>query len=143
MNHNLPNIYELDLPIRQFVTKRLIGIDSSSTVREAAQKMVEFNISSLAVVEGDEVIGYFTDGDIKRKVVAKGRKPDMKVTEIMNEDLITSDINAKIREVLELMSKQNIKHILVKERGEIIGIMTLGDLLDIQRHSMETHISRE
>ncbi|MFO7991546.1 MAG: CBS domain-containing protein [Thermoplasmata archaeon] len=143
MNHDLPNLYELDLPIRKFVTKRLIGIDSNSTVKEAAQKMVEFNISSLAVIEDEEVIGYFTDGDIKRKVVAKGRTPDMPVTEIMNEELITADITAKIRDVLELMSKQNIKHILVEERGKIIGIMTLGDLLDLQRHSMETHISRE
>ncbi len=143
MNHELPDLYESELPIKEFVTKRLIGIKSVSPVQEAAKKMVELNISSLAVLEDDEIVGFFTDGDIKRKVVAEGLSPDIPVEEIMETDLITADIGTSVGEVFEIMSKKDIKHILVTDGEQIVGILTFSDLIDLDRRSLDTFISRE
>lgn len=143
MEKTAPSFYDIDHPIRTFVTKRVIGVNPDTTVQEAAKRMVEFNVSSLTVVEDDNIIGFFTDGDIKKKVVAEGLNTDIPVEEIMTTDLITADIGTTVKDVLELMVEKNIKHILVEEKGDIVGILTFGDLIDIQRQKLETYISRE
>jgi len=143
MNQELPDLYRSELPIKEFVTKRLIGIDLDSSVQEAAKKMVELNISSLAVLEDDEIVGFFTDGDIKRKVVAEGLSPEIPVKDIMETDLITADIGTSVGDVFEIMSKKDVKHILVTEGEPIVGILTFSDLIDIDRQSLDTYISRE
>ncbi|MFP4051417.1 MAG: CBS domain-containing protein [Thermoplasmata archaeon] len=143
MEKAVPKFYDMEHPIRTFVTKRVIGIKPETTVQEAAKRMVEFNISSLTVVDDDEIIGFFTDGDIKKRVVAEGLTPDIPVKKIMTTDLITADIDMDVKDVLKLMADKNIKHMLVKEKGEIVGILTFGDLIDIQKQKLETYISRE
>ncbi|HMA69464.1 MAG TPA: CBS domain-containing protein, partial [Candidatus Mcinerneyibacterium sp.] len=84
MNNNFDNEKKENMPIRTFVNKRLIGVYEDSTVQESAQKMVEFGISSLVVIDKGEVVGFFTDGDLKKKIVAEGRSPQTEVNNIMN-----------------------------------------------------------
>lgn len=143
MSKAAPKFYDIDMPIRSFVTKRLIGVKSDSSVQEAAKKMVEFGTGSVVVIENDDVVGFLTDGDIKKKVVAKGLKPEMSVKEIMVTDLITAEISSDIKDVLKLMAKKNIQHVLIEENEEIVGIVTFRDLIDIERQKVETYISRE
>ena len=143
MSEAAPKFYDIDMPIRSFVTKRLIGVKSDSSVQEAARKMVEFGTGSVVVIENDDVVGFLTDGDIKKKVVAKGLKPEMSVKEIMVTDLITAEISSDIKDVLKLMAKKNIQHVLIEENEEIVGIVTFRDLIDIERQKVETYISRE
>lgn len=138
-----PEYYEMDVPIRKFVTKSLIGIGKDESVQRAAQRMVEFDISSLVVLDDSEIVGFFTDGDIKAKVAAKGRKPDIPVKEVMSTDLITADIGASVKEVTTLMTKNRIKHVLVKEEGDIVGMLSFRDLLGVETRKLETYISRE
>jgi len=143
MSEAAPKFYDIDMPIRSFVTKRLIGVKSDSSVQEAARKMVEFGTGSVVVIENDDVVGFLTDGDIKKKVVAKGLKPEMSVKEIMVTDLITAEISSDIKDVLKIMAKKNIQHVLIEENEEIVGIVTFRDLIDIERQKVETYISRE
>lgn len=133
----------IDRPVREFVTKRLIGVNKESSIQEAASRMVQFNISAVVIVEDGEVVGILTDADMKKKVVAKGLSPDTPVKKVMTEKLITVDINTVVKEVLEIMSKKKIKHILVTEKDKITGILTFRDLIDMERRKLETYISRE
>jgi signal-transduction protein with cAMP-binding, CBS, and nucleotidyltransferase domain len=142
-SRTLPKFYDMNVPIRAFVTKRVIGVDSTCSVQEAAKRMVEFNISSITIVENDRVIGFITDNDLKKRVVARGLPPDTSVREIMTSKLITVDISTTVKEALRIMAEQNIKHILVEEEDRIVGIMTFRDLIDMERHTLETYISRE
>ena len=143
MKEGMPEFYEMDVPARAFVTKRIIGVGADSSVQEAARRMVEFNISSIAVIEDDEIVGIFTDSDIKARVVARGLGPDTPVKEVMTGELVTTDIGTPVKDVLRTMADKNIKHVLVTEKEEIVGIMTFRDLIDIERHGLETYISRE
>lgn len=138
-----PSESQLDKPIRGYVTKRLIGVNKDTSIKNGVKKMVEFNISSLVVTDNGEVIGFFTDADIKERVVARGISTDLPVSEIMTEDLITVDISTRVRNVLEIMSKSKIKHVLVTEKNKIVGIITFRDLKDMDRQKLETYISRE
>ncbi|TYB31148.1 MAG: CBS domain-containing protein [Candidatus Mcinerneyibacterium aminivorans] len=143
MELQFPEFFKKELPIRAFVTKKIIGVKSDCTVQEAAQKMVEFSISSLVVIENNRVTGFFTEGDFKKKVIAEGKSPKIPVKDIMNRDLITIDINAEFKDALKEMIDKHIKHLLVKEKNEIVGVLTFTDFLDVQRQKIETFISRE
>lgn len=143
MSQGLPDFYNAQVPIRAFVTKRLIGVDADSTVQEAAQRMVEFNISSLTVVEEEELVGILTDTDLKSRVVAEGRPADTPVREVMTQELVSLDIGAPVHEALVLMAQKDIKHVVVKENDNFVGMITFRDLIEMELHSLETYISRE
>ncbi len=143
MVEDFPKFHEIESPIRTFISKRVIGIDQNTSVQEAAKKMVEFNVSCLMVVKNDEIVGLITNDDLKKRVIAKGRKPSIPVKEIMTSDLITADIGISVKDALETMATKNIKHLPVKEDNEIVGMLTFSDLIDVQKQKLETHISRE
>mgnify|MGYP006308667093 CR=1 FL=1 len=135
--------YDTDEPISRYVTKTLIGIDKNESVQKAAQRMVEFEISSLVVLEDSEIVGFFTDGDIKKRVAARGLESDIAVKEVMTTDLNTIDIGASVKDVAKLMTEKKIKYVLIEDKGEIIGIVSFGDLIGMERRKLETYISRE
>lgn len=143
MGKRFPSIIDKDLPIRAFITKKLIGTDISSTVQDAAQKMTEFNISSIVILEDEKVVGFFTESDLKRKIVAVGKTPDTPVKNIMISDIITIDISATIKDAMKKMVDNDIKHLLVKEKNEITGILSFTDFLTLERQKLETFIARE
>jgi signal-transduction protein with cAMP-binding, CBS, and nucleotidyltransferase domain len=139
----VPQFYDMQVPIRAFVTKRLVGVHADRTVEEAAARMVEFSISSIVVLEDDHIEGLLTDADLKSRVIARGRGPDTPIREVMTRELVSADIGTPVREVLGLMADKNIKHVLIKEEGEFVGMVTFRDLIDIELHTLETYISRE
>lgn len=134
---------QLEDSIRWYVTKKLIGVEKGWTIQESVARMVEFDISSIAVIEEGKVIGFLTDSDIKKRVVAGGVSPQRPIGEVMTRDLITLDINATVRDALSVMSGHTIKHVLITDNGDIVGIMTLSDIEDLGRQRLETHIARE
>lgn len=143
MNKKKQPSKKLDIPIRRFVTKPLVGISNYSTIQEAVSRMLEFKISSLGIVEDEKVIGIVTDTDLKKKALAEGRSPKEPVHEIMTLNPVSADINSTVRDVLELMYKEKIKHILVTENNGITGITTLSELEELDLNGLETLIARE
>mgnify|MGYP000211548646 CR=1 FL=1 len=143
MSRNIPDFYDAKVPLRAFVTKSLIGVNADDTVKEAASRMAEFNISSVTVVDGERIVGLLTDTDLKTRVVARGRSADTPVREVMTADIISADIGTPVHEALVLMAKQDIKHLLVKEEDVYVGMVTFRDFIDMELHSLETYISRE
>lgn len=133
---------EFSVPIRQYTTKKLIGVPENETIQKACQKMVEFRIGSL-VVYNEKVVGFFTKGDIIERVVAKGLSYVEPVSKIMTRDLITADIDTPVYRVLELMQQHQIRHMLITEEGRITGLFSLKDLVDPEKQLIETAISSE
>ncbi len=143
MIQNSSDVYNFEQPVRAFAKKTLVGVDRKDAVQKAAKRMNELGISSLVVTDQGEIVGFFTDSDINRKVVAEGLSPDTPVENIMNTELITLDIEASVKEAIELMSENSIKHLLITSKGKIIAILTFGDIIAEERHMIGTHISRE
>ncbi len=133
---------EFSVPVRQYTTKKLIGVPENETIQKACQKMVEFHIGSL-VVCSEKVVGFFTQGDILERVVAEGLSYSEPVSAIMTRDLITADIDTPVYKVLELMQQHQIRHMLITEGGHITGLFSLKDLVDAERQFLETAISSE
>ncbi|ALM74480.1 CBS domain-containing protein [Thermococcus barophilus] len=134
---------EKNAPIKVYMTRKLIGVNPDDTVQDACKIMMEFDIGSLVVIENNRVVGFFTKSDVIRRVIVPGLPYTTPVKDIMTKDLITTDSNTPVREVLKIMAHHRIKHILIEEEGKIVGIFTLSDLLEATRRKLETSISVE
>uniref|UniRef100_UPI00260062A8 CBS domain-containing protein n=1 Tax=Thermococcus sp. TaxID=35749 RepID=UPI00260062A8 len=95
------------------------------------------------VIEDDRVVGFFTKSDIIRRVVIPGRPNSTPVRDIMSGELISVNSNTPLREVLDLMAKKGVKHVLIEDNGRIVGIFSLSDLLTASRRRLETAIAAE
>ncbi len=143
MNKQTAPSEKLNVPIRRFITKRVISINKNASIRESAARMVEFGISSLGILEDGKVAGIVTDSDLKKRALSAGKSPDDPIKDIMTAPVIAADINSTIKATLGLMSKHTIKHVLVSEQDEIVGITTLNDLENLDLQELETFIARD
>lgn len=112
-----------------------------STVYEAIGLMGEKNIGAVVVVEDGEVIGVLSERDYSRKVVLQGRTSrDTKVGEILSRPAITVRRKDGIEKCMQLMTENRIRHLPVVDEGELVGMISMGDLVNwvmqTQRHTI-------
>ena len=108
-------------------------IDADASVFEAVERMVEMNIGSLLVTEGGEITGIVTERDYLRRVTLEGRSErETPVREIMSSPLIVVSPQTTIDACMALMTDQRIRHVPVVDGGEVVGIVSIGDLVKFQ-----------
>jgi len=134
---------EMRAPIEVYMTRKLIGVRPNDTVKRAGEVMSEFDIGSLVVVDGGNVVGFLTKGDLIRRVIVPGLPNTTPVREVMTRDLLTVPSTAPLGEVLDLLAKKGIKHVLIEKDSRIVGIFSLSDLLEASRRKLETAIATE
>ncbi|MFO0926558.1 MAG: CBS domain-containing protein [Gemmataceae bacterium] len=117
-------------------------IGPHATVYDAAERMNESRIGSLAVLDGNRLIGILTERDILRKVVALRRDP----VETLVEDVMTSEVvccrpHTRLEEASGVMTNRRVRHLpVVGEDGELLGMVSIGDLNAHQTHAQELTI---
>ncbi len=119
------------LSVSEIMSNDVYGIDKNASIKEAAQEMNEKDVRGLAVVENNEVIGIIAGKDILYKVVAEGEDvSEIKVKDIMTEDVIVSFESDNVYDVAVKMIKNDISRVpIVSGSGEVVGIVTQTDLL--------------
>ena len=116
--------------IRDAMTTNPRGVESSTSISEAAQLMKSEDVGPLPVVEGDRLVGILTDRDIVLRVVADGKDPQSTtVGEIASRDLITVDPQQDLDEALRLMAQHQVRRLpVVEEDGRLVGILAQADV---------------
>lgn len=115
--------------VEDFMTKKVVTIEASATILEAARLLTEKAVGSLVVVEGGKPVGIITDRDIVVRGVVGGLQLDKeKVEKIMSKPLVTVNPEASILQAIELMDKHSIRRIPVIKGSEIAGIVTSSDV---------------
>jgi len=108
----------------------IFSISPDITVYDALELMVEKNVSALLVVENEKLAGIFTERDYARKVILKGKASrETKIREIMTGDLITVEPGSSIDTCMRLMTSRFIRHLPVVENGDLLGIISIGDVV--------------
>jgi len=108
----------------------VFGIDAGASVLEAAQKMVEANVGSLLVMNDGEATGIVTERDYLRRVTLQGRtERGTAVREISSSPLIVARLETTIEECMALMTDRRIRHVPVVDHGEVVGMISIGDLV--------------
>jgi CBS domain-containing protein len=99
-------------------------------VFEAVKRMVEANVGSLLVTEGDEITGIVTERDYLRRVALEDRTDKgTAVREIASSPLIVVTPQTTVDECMALMTDRRIRHVPVVDGGEVVGIVSIGDVV--------------
>jgi CBS domain-containing protein len=107
-----------------------------NTVYEAIGLMGEKNIGAVIVVDNGEVVGVLSERDYSRKVVLQGRTSrDTLVGEILSRPLISVRRKDSIERCMQLMTGNRIRHLPVVEDGKLLGLISIGDLVNWVMHS--------
>lgn len=105
-------------------------ISKDSAVSEALKMFVDKHISSVIVMDGEKVAGIFTERDLAHKVGLFGKDPaSVKLEEVMTRDLITVSPGQSVKVCMNLMTEKRIRHLPVFEHGQLVGIVSIGDVL--------------
>jgi len=106
------------------------SIEPDATVYDAIALMAEKNIGALVVVENGQLVGVLSERDYTRKVMLRGKRSrETLVREIMSTQLTTADPKQSVDECLRSMTEKRIRHLPGVKEGEIIGVISIGDLV--------------
>jgi CBS domain-containing protein len=107
----------------------VLTTEPSATVFECIGRMVDEDVGSIVVMDGDTIAGLFTERDYMQSIALEGRSSDeTEVQEVMTEDVATVDLEKPLDECLRLMTKLRCRHLpVVDEDGDLIGIVSIGD----------------
>jgi CBS domain-containing protein len=116
--------------VKGVMTKPVIIVDKDDSVHEAAKTMSEKRIGCVVVTDKGKPVGIATERDILQRVVVKGLDVSkVRMKDIMSEPLITINGNMPIINAIRVMQKNNVRHLPIIEKGELVGMVTQRDLL--------------
>lgn len=106
------------------------SIAPDATVYDAIARMAEHGIGALLVLEEDRLVGIVSERDYARKVILQDRSSrDTLVRTIMTTDVMSVRPDQSIEGCMTLMTEKRIRHLPVLENGQVVGILSIGDLV--------------
>jgi CBS domain-containing protein len=110
----------------------LFHVTSTASVRDVARTMSESNIGAIAVLDAGKLVGIFSERDVVTRIVAEGRNPDeTRVDSVMTKDLFVAGPDDDINAALQKMHECNCRHLPVVHRGNLVGMISIRDLLKV------------
>ncbi len=117
-------------PILRHKGPEVWSVDATASVFQAIGLMADKSIGALPVIADGQVIGIMSERDYARKVVLHSRSSkDTLVSEIMTTPVVSVGPQQTVEECMKLMTQKRIRHLPVVEQGNLIGIVSIGDLV--------------
>ena len=114
--------------------REVVTIGPRQTVRQALRVLVAHNIGALVVVgEADRPVGIVSERDIVREAARNEAVFTRRVGDLMTRDVITGQPHDDLAAVAYTMTDKRIRHLPVMEKGKLVGIVSIGDILKAQR----------
>jgi CBS domain-containing protein len=133
------------ITIKQLLEKKsseILTIDPNSTVLDAIKSMANNHIGSLIVMQNERLVGIITERDYSRNIVLKGKSSvNTAVKDIMTKNVLCTRPDHTVEEAMALMTDKRVRHLPVVENGNVLGIISIGDLVKTiiseQKHIIE------
>lgn len=118
------------LKLKAEQNRQVHSITPEAMVLEALKIMAEKNVGALPVIEAGQVVGVISERDYARKVVLQGRSSvGTPVRAIMSSPVVTVDSQQSIERCMAVMTDSHLRHLPVLEAGQLIGLLSIGDLV--------------
>jgi CBS domain-containing protein len=116
-------------------------IASTDTVLQAVKKMTEAHVGALLVTEGDKIVGIYTERDYLYKGENEGRvAKDTRIKDVMSVRMITVTKDTTADQCVELMKQYNIRHLPVVENDQLVGLVSMRDVIAAAFENKESEI---
>ena len=111
--------------------QKLVMTPPTGTVQAAAEMMTERGVGSVLVMEGNRLLGIFTERDLLNRIISKGLDPKkIRLSEVMTRSVVTVDVNDSLEACYEKMQQTKARHLPIVDEGKVTGIVTMRDLLE-------------
>ena len=111
--------------------RHIISVEPEDSVLDAVKLMAKESIGALAVIKDGELLGIISERDYARKVIIKGRSSEStQVAEIMTANVLTTACSETVNECMSLMTEKKIRHLPVVDDKQVIGMISIGDLVE-------------
>ncbi|MDR4462178.1 MAG: CBS domain-containing protein [Nitrospirales bacterium] len=116
--------------VSDYMAKAVRSVSLDATLQEVGQCLQKWKIGSVLVQSGDEYLGYITETELTREVVASGTNPvTTTVKTCMREPLVTVETSDPIVEAVRLMKEKGTRHLAVTESNRIVGVISVSDII--------------
>jgi CBS domain-containing protein len=117
--------------LRSKTTSEIVAVDPADTVLEAAEVMSARGIGAVLIRDAKGAVdGIFTERDVLKRIVAGQRDPKTtRVTEVMSSGVRHVPPSTTVEQALQLMVTHRYRHLLVKEDGEVVGLISIRDIM--------------
>jgi CBS domain-containing protein len=116
-------------------------VTPEATVLDAANLMNRRRIGALCVVEGENLVGIFTERDVLNRVISAKRAPEnTRIAHVMTAPVITCGSRGRADDCAAVMSHRRIRHLPVVDEGKLVGIVSTGDLMAIEVSESQAYI---
>ena len=128
--------------IKELVENReLITVSIGTNVKDAVFYMAEKSVGLVPVMDSDKLVGVFSERDLVKRVISKNKKiEETIVDEVMTKDLIIASADEPNESILAKMKDAEIRHILIIEDENLIGVLSMRDLLELDLSVCKTTV---
>ncbi len=106
------------------------SVPSNISVYDALKVMADKNVGAVVVVDHEQMVGIFSERDFARMVVLSTKCTlDSPLSEIMTREMVTVHPEQSLEECMQLMNDHHIRHLPVLDRGRLVGMISIGDLV--------------
>ena len=117
--------------IRKHVTRDVVTLDASAPIRDAARLMADRKIGSIGVREDSQLVGLVTERDLVIAVLARAGNATQPIREAMRPGIPHVQADATESECAALMRDHTTRHLLVEDRGRIVGVISMRDIIQL------------
>ena len=112
--------------------RKCFTLSENDTLKTASEKLQKHNIGGLPVLstQDNNVIGIISERDLARYIFNNEFKNDLPVTKIMSKNIISCNLNTSVTELMEIITNNKIRHILIMEEKKLLGTVSIGDVVN-------------
>ncbi len=127
-----------NLNVGEIMTANIITCDLNDSIVSVAKKMAEHKIGFIVVVSNGKPVGVMSEGDLIREVLSKELDPKkVKAKQIYKSPVITISPNKSLLDASKLMAKNNIRRLIVMDKGKMVGVISSRDILQYAPYLIE------